>query len=69
MRREGVEVGDPSSAREQRQHEPEEHPPTTVEEVRVVEVDVDEVGQHAGAEGTCEIAERVRRRNGAQRFS
>jgi hypothetical protein len=52
-----VEVGDTSAAREEPENEREERPPTAIEEVRVVEVDVDEVREHATTEGTSEIAE------------
>jgi len=63
---EGVEIGYTSAAREQSENESEEDSPTAIEEVRVVEVDVDEVWEHATTEGTSEIAERVRCRNRAQ---
>ena len=56
-RSEGVEVGDTSAAREKSESEPEEGSPTAIEKVRVVEVDVDEVWEHATTEGTSEIAE------------
>ena len=54
---EGIEIGDTSAAREEPENEREERPPTAIEEVRVVEVDVDEVREHATTEGTSEIAE------------
>ena len=54
---EGVEVGDTSAAREKSENEPEEGSPTAIEEVRVMEVDVDEVWEHATTQGTSEIAE------------
>ncbi len=54
---EGVEVGDTSAAREKSENEPEEGSPTAIEEVRVMEVDVDEVWEHATTQGTSEITE------------
>jgi hypothetical protein len=58
-----VEIDDARTAREQPQSDVQERTSTNVEQIRVMEVDVDELRQVAPRESAGEVAERVSRGN------